>query len=232
MNTVIRAATVALQLINVACLQEGTEHNTTPYIPPNSSALPPGPSHQNQASSPRAGLPSFPRPHASAAEPDAEGGKSTPSDTDRLAEWYSVRSNYEMVLSDVREFYKPVRYNGCVAFISAALRRIGIDIPIATGQQESPSLVTRPFSQHLENKLGWRRIGSASNLRPGDVVFTRDNPSYPGYPAHTYMFHDWSRRDLGIAFVVDNQDFKHERNIYDNDTAFNFTPYAYALRAP
>jgi hypothetical protein len=175
---------------------------------------------------------SFPRPNVSAAESRTEEENPAASDSDRLAAWYSVRANYVTVLSDVAEFYKPVRYNGCVAFLSAALRRIGVNIPIASAQQESPSLVTRPFSQYLENRLGWRRIGSASNLRAGDVVFTRDNLSYPGYPAHTYMFQAWSRRDLGIALVIDNQDFTHERNIYDNDTAFNFTPYAYALRSP
>lgn len=150
----------------------------------------------------------------------------------QLFEWYGQYSNYNLVLQDVKTFYPPLRYNGCVAFMSAALRRLGIDIPIAKNDPESPSLVTRPFSNYLENRLGWGRITNASSLSAGDIVFTRDNPSYPGYPAHVYMFHSWSNRSLGIALVVDNQDFTHERNIYDNDVGFNFTSFAYALRAP
>ncbi|MEY2987793.1 MAG: hypothetical protein RJB13_1314 [Pseudomonadota bacterium] len=150
----------------------------------------------------------------------------------QLLEWYGQYSNYNLVMQDVKAFYPPLRYNGCVAFMSAALRRLGVFIPIAKSDPESPSLVTRPFSDYLENRLGWRRLSSASSLSEGDIVFTRDNPSYPGYPAHVYLFQSWSNRALGIALVIDNQDFSHERNIYDNDTGFNFTPFSYALRAP
>jgi hypothetical protein len=148
-----------------------------------------------------------------------------------LSEWYSQSHNYNLVMKDVKGFYPPVRFNGCVAFMSAALRRLGVSLPIASHDPESPSLVTRPFSDFLEQRLGWFRIRGASDLASGDIVFTQDNPSYPGYPAHVYMFHSWSNRSLGIARVVDNQDFMHERNIYDNNAGFNFTPFAYALRA-
>jgi len=225
MNKLLRIAILALPLMVVACFQEGIETSGMPIVVrPNSGS----PARQNVAP--------LPRPGSTATDTESNSDSETNfpmrSANEKLADWYSVRVNYETVLADVREFYKPLRYNGCVAFLSAALRRIGVNIPLGSGQQESPSLVTRPFSQYLENKLGWIRIDSASNLKAGDVVFTRDNPSYPGYPAHTYMFQAWSRQDMGIAFVIDNQDYTHERNIYDNDTAFNFTPYAYALREP
>lgn len=209
----IKALILMAQLLSVACIQEGIEikgGSTPPPIP------------QRRAISPK------PRTPAATAPNDSSIAKAS----DNLAEWYGIRSNYMLVLNDVRSFYTPVRYNGCVAFISAALRRVGVEIPITTEQGESPSLVTRPFANYLEHKLNWVRIGEASQLRAGDIVFTRDNPSYPGYPAHTYMFQSWSRKSLGIALVIDNQDFSHERNIYDNDTAFNFTPYAFALRSP
>lgn len=150
----------------------------------------------------------------------------------QLSEWYGQYKNYNTIVQDVKSFYPALRYNGCVAFMSAALRRLGVDIPIASHDPESPSLVTRPFSRYLEKQHGWMRIHNASALAAGDVVFTRDNPSYPGYPAHVYMFHSWSNKAFGIARVIDNQDFMHERNIYDNDVGFNFTPFAYALRAP
>jgi hypothetical protein len=221
MIKVVRTSMILLQLMNVACFQEGTENTGGPIT-----------AQQPTLSPSRQSIAPIPRPIQPAADASETRDLPPRSDSERLAEWYSVRRNYEIVLADVREFYKPVRYNGCVAFLSAALRRISVNIPLGSAQQESPSLVTRPFAQYLENTLGWFRIGTAANLRAGDVVFTRDNPSYPGYPAHTYMFQSWSRQDIGIALVIDNQDFTHERNIYDNDTAFNFTPYAYALRAP
>lgn len=208
-----------------ACLQEGVEFS-------NDNARPPARAKEVEKS------PSPARPHPANSEPDLSPNTPDPIRPDaptlneNLITWFSVRSNYNIVIQDVRKFYEPVRYNGCVAFISAALRRIGVPIPISAGSKESPSLVTRPFYQHLERELGWVRIGAASHLKPGDIVFTKDNPSYPGYPAHTYVFKEWSKKSMGIALVIDNQDFTHERNIYDNDTEFNFTPYAFALRAP
>jgi len=78
--------------------------------------------------------------------------------------------------------------------------------------------------------LGWMRINDANSLQPGDVVMTEDDRRYPGYPAHTYMFHSWSDRSAGIGWVIDNQDFIHERNVFGYGS-YNFTPFAYALRS-
>ncbi|MEY4063796.1 MAG: hypothetical protein RIR26_4 [Pseudomonadota bacterium] len=241
----IFAAAVVLAALQ-GCLNEGVESTSDSQEPVRASVpLPSGtkqhPASEQRPSSPRAepARPSSERPtseHPISPERSSSAGTTrTPpavSFNATLSAWYSQRANYELVMKDVSLFYKPVRDNGCVAFLSAALRRLGVNVPIDTEGTESPSLVTLPFSRFLEGRLGWKRVTSAEDLRSGDIVFTRDNPSYPGYPAHTYLFQDWSHRETGIALVIDNQDFTHERNIYDNETAFNFTPFSYALRAP
>jgi hypothetical protein len=96
---------------------------------------------------------------------------------------------------------------------------------------ENISLVTLPFSKYLTQTLGWQRISSSAEILPGDIIFTKDEPRWPGYPAHTYMFQGWADQARGIGLVVDNQDFTHRRNIFGYNT-FNFTPFEYALRAP
>jgi hypothetical protein len=149
----------------------------------------------------------------------------------KLFEYYSKRENYNQVFSDVLKFYPTGRSNGCVAFMSSALRRVGVNIPIGVYiGGESVSLVTKPFSRYLTETLGWMRINDANSLQPGDVVLTEDDRRYPGYPAHTYMFHSWSDRSAGIGWVIDNQDFIHERNVFGYGS-YNFTPFAYALRS-
>lgn len=155
----------------------------------------------------------------------------TRSTNQKLFDYYSKRENYNQVFSDVLRFYPTGRSNGCVAFMSSALRRVGVNIPI-NGYigGESVSLVTKPFAQYLRQQLGWQKIEDANSLQPGDVVLTEDDARYPGYPAHTYMFYGWSDQRAGIGWVIDNQDFIHERNIFGYGT-YNFTPFAYALRS-
>jgi hypothetical protein len=149
----------------------------------------------------------------------------------RLFDFYSKRENYNQVFSDVLKFYPTGRSNGCVAFMSSALRRVGVNIPLGVYiGGESVSLVTKPFSRYLTETLGWIRIDDVNSLQPGDVVMTEDDRRYPGYPAHTYMFHSWSDRSAGIGWVIDNQDFTHERNVFGYGS-YNFTPFAYALRS-
>ncbi len=121
--------------------------------------------------------------------------------------------------------------NGCVAFMSTALRQVGYSVPKhgRDARGEGISLVTRPFSNYLEGQLGFQRINDARALKPGDVVFTTDAPRWPGYPAHTYMFQSWADQSQGLAYVVDNQGSTHIRNIWQHGT-FNFSPFRYALR--
>lgn len=150
----------------------------------------------------------------------------------KLFDFYKIRANYDDVYDEVLTFYPSGRRNGCVAFMSTALRMSGTAVPVWESiNGETISLVTKPFARYLQERLGWTKITSANNLQPGDVVLTEDDARYPGYPAHTYMFYGWSNQKGGIGWVIDNQDFIHERNIFGYGT-YNFTPFAYALRSP
>lgn len=156
------------------------------------------------------------------------------SETNRkLAEFYSKSTGYNKVYNDVMSWFGTTS-NGCVAFMSTALRMVGVDVPkYGNYAGERISLVTLPFSRYLREQLGWKKIARAHDMLPGDVVFTEDDPYWDGYPAHTYMFYSWSDKANGIAWVIDNQGFTHRRNIFANDYGnYNFTPFQYAVRAP
>lgn len=165
------------------------------------------------------------KPPAPAPQP------STSSINAKLFAYYSVRANYNKVYDSVMGWYGTTS-NGCIAFMSEALRQVGVAVPKKSGLGGEPiSLVTKPFSYYLEHNLGWKRINKASDLLPGDVVFTIDAPRWPSWPAHTYMFHSWADKANGTGRVVDNQAFTHNRNIFGYGS-YNFSPFAYALRAP
>ncbi|MEG4586746.1 hypothetical protein QUA54_16195 [Microcoleus sp. MOSTC5] len=122
--------------------------------------------------------------------------------------------------------------NTCVAFSSETLRRMGIPVPIEDveidGEILNISLVTKPYKIWLEQKVKPRRINDATKLRPGDICFSKDDPDFPGFPAHVYFFIEYSPGDTGAAYVVDNQQPKHLRNL-DNGSPGK-TPFAFALR--
>jgi len=69
------------------------------------------------------------------------------------------------------------------------------------------------------------------SIEPGDLVFTDDGGFGDGIPMHVYIFSKWHDTTKEVAWVIDNQDFTHRRNIYDGGGEFNFTPFAYFLRA-
>lgn len=149
----------------------------------------------------------------------------------RLYDFYSKQANYDEVGNRVRDFYPAFRSNGCVAFMSTALRLSGVKVPIKNDSLgENISLVTKPFSEWLEAH-DWKRITNHLQLLPGDIVFTEDAEGFPGYPAHTYMFAGWMNDEKRNALVVDNQKFSHGRNVFGFGD-FNFTPFRYALRSP
>ena len=148
-----------------------------------------------------------------------------------LLNFYQLSANYDKVYNNVMGWYGTTS-QGCVAFMSTALRMSGTSVPQnGSYNGEQVSLVTVPFAGYLQDSLGWKKITDASKLLPGDVVLTQDDSRYPGYPAHTYMFHSWSDYNRGIGYVIDNQTFLHERNIFGYGD-FNFTPFAYGLRSP
>lgn len=163
-------------------------------------------------------------------------GNTSPSKTpnDALLEFYSNSDNYQHVYAEVRSWFYPrfgTMKNTCVAFMSTALSKAGVAIPeILDERKESTVLLTRPFSRYLEFTLGWKRITSVDEILPGDVMFSEDEKGYPGYPAHTYMFYAWDNKEIGTGIIVDNQGFMKKRNIFGY-AEFNYTPFAYALRA-
>lgn len=149
----------------------------------------------------------------------------------KLDAFYSVRANYDAVYANVMSWFGTTS-NACVAFLSTALRMVNVNIPLHyMVDDEDSSLVTLPFSIYLEENLGWQRITNQNDLQPGDVCFTEDDSNWPGYPAHVFQFSSWSFKARGIAWVIDNQGPLHERNINVAGGGFNFTPFAYALRA-
>lgn len=149
----------------------------------------------------------------------------------RLYDFYSKEENYHKVEDGVRKFYPGFRSNGCVAFMSEALRLCRYAVPNKPGLGgDNISLVTKPFSHFLSTTLGFQLINSPDKLLPGDVCFTTDAPGWPTFPAHTYLFCGWYDKSKGLGYVIDNQAFKHVRNIIDQYGDYNFSPFVYALR--
>jgi hypothetical protein len=143
--------------------------------------------------------------------------------------YYGTRAGYAKVTGDVMEWHK-TRLNGCVAFASTALRHVGVAIPVH-GMKDGfgVSRITGAFSRYLSDDLGWTRIESPAELRPGDIVFTTDAPCCPGYPAHVMMFDGWVNRDHTIGQFVDNQGFHVARSI-KHTPGSDVDGFGYALR--
>jgi hypothetical protein len=152
---------------------------------------------------------------------------SSPGTARRLLEFYTRRENYNAVRNNVATWYAPVTTNGCVAFLSTALRMIGVPVPRSGEQGTDPliSLRTGPFAAFLQREQGWTRVGSARDLKPGDVVFTvGENPT------HVFLFVRWHEPRPSVAIVVDNQGFLIERNIDARVSPFKDL-FQFALRA-
>jgi lysozyme family protein len=148
----------------------------------------------------------------------------------RLHSYYSKESNYEAVYDNVLSWYGSTS-NGCVAFVSSALRLSGFNVPIELNDEGyNISLWTGALSDYLEQK-GWSKSFSPETLMPGDVVFTDDGGHGDGVPMHVYVFSRWHDASKRVAWVIDNQKFTHRRNIFAGGGGFNFTPFSYYLRA-
>jgi hypothetical protein len=148
----------------------------------------------------------------------------------RLLTYYSQRANYNAVYDDVMGWYGTTS-DGCVAFMSTALRHVGVSIPRTKDESGyNVSLWTASFAHYLQHDLAWTRIQNPRDLAGGDVVFSLDSPRGSGIPGHVFMFHSWSNLSGGVGNVVDNQGFLHERNIIYGST--EFTAFGFALRSP
>jgi hypothetical protein len=157
-------------------------------------------------------------------------GLASPAAADPLAAHLASAAHDRAVRRDVLRWHHTMT-NGCVAYASTALRHTGVAIDehgILDG--DGISRLTRGFSRHLEDVLGWRRVDDADALRPGDLVFTRDVACCPGYPAHVFVFHGWIDRRRHVARISDNTGYRKRRPLFPRGG--HLDPFAYALRAP
>lgn len=148
---------------------------------------------------------------------------------DELARYVGSASNDRSVRREVKRWHHTMT-NGCVAYASTALRHVGVDID-EKGKLDGDGIsrLTRGFSRHLEQHLGWTRVTDAKALRPGDLVFTVD--VIPEYPAHVFVFHGWIDKRRAIARISDNTGHKKSRPLFPARDS-EIDPFAYALRAP
>lgn len=142
----------------------------------------------------------------------------------RLIDHVSARRGYARVRREVLRWHGTTS-NACVAFVTTALRQIGIDIP-QDGERDGYGIsrITFALSAHLEEDRGWRRIVLPADLRRGDLVFTT------GHPDHVFVFAGWNSRRRHIAWAIDNQGFTHARPLFPR-TGDDTAGFAYALRA-
>jgi len=144
---------------------------------------------------------------------------------ERLMDYYADKQNYRAVRREVLDWHGTTR-NGCVAFVSTALRHVGVKVP-ERGKRDGygVSRITFAFSDYLVEELGWLRLEDAGKLEPGDVVFT------DGWPDHVFVFHSWSNERRRVARVIDNQGHSHRRALAPARSS-DVAAFAYALRAP
>jgi cell wall-associated NlpC family hydrolase len=148
-----------------------------------------------------------------------------------FSDFYTNEYNYKQVYRNVMSWFGGTS-NGCVAFASTALRFLGVNVPQnGLWNGERVSLLTKPFSAYLQDKLGWTRVTQSKELRPGDLVFTVDEPKAPGYPAHVFMHAGYEDAARLISLAVDNQEFTHPRALA-GDVKKDYSAFAYALRSP
>jgi hypothetical protein len=149
----------------------------------------------------------------------------------RLADYLANPKHDALVRKEVLAWHGTMT-NGCVAYVSTALRHVGVAVP-QDGKLdgEGISRITRAFAVYLQQALGYWRVSRLADLRPGDLVFTVDVSCCPGYPAHVFVFLGWSSRRRAVALVVDNQGTRHERPLRTRPGS-PIDAFAYALRAP
>lgn len=169
---------------------------------------------------------------------EAEGELSTLSA--RVATDYAA--NYESVRRDALGWFGTT-HNGCVAFASTAINRALTPAAHFAGDNHARyvprgfqlnggdvSTWTNAFSTYLEQWHSWKRVNNASELEPGDAVFTLPH-EVANHPRHTFIFHSWDDRARGVANVLDNQ----VRGVHRRDVSRNASAarrFWYALRAP
>lgn len=169
-------------------------------------------------------------------------------DNEKLEAYYPIFGNYLSVYDDVASWFAPINggsttRNGCVAFLSTALRHVGVQVPIdGVIAGKGVSINTEGFEAYLRDSLFWEGISDAAELLPGDLVISQDREGVPGHPDHVYMFHGWQDKVTSVAWVIDNQVdpdnrqqmYIHRRNVVADQEKLGKTPYArhYRSREP
>jgi len=154
-----------------------------------------------------------------AAKPKAKVKPATVGAT--FAKYY--RTHYSDIKQDVLAWHGTSR-NGCVAFVSTALRHAGIAIPQDVKRLDANvSRITYAFADYLEHDLAWARSEDPATLQPGDLIFTT------GWPDHVYVFVSWHDRKRTIVDAIDNNGNVHNRPVA-GDVKRDLAAYAYALR--
>ena len=134
---------------------------------------------------------------------------------ERMFAHYASRAGYNQVSrAGLRTL--GTRSNGCAAWLSHAIRQSGGTMNVQTN--------TERFRDELKSR-GWIVIRNKADLRPGDVIITKDRKGWKGHPDHVYMFAGWADRSQTVPLAVDNQGFTHARGR-------GKSPIAYGLRAP
>lgn len=122
-----------------------------------------------------------------------------------LHDYLMNEDNRQSVMKRAIELHGGELSNNCVYFASEALRRSGID--------NLPESVCNTVQ--LTNKLkgmGWSTSTDFSNLRPGDICFTK---SYGWGPTHTFVFMKWvNPGKYDYAYICDNQGNEYDNQIY------------------
>jgi hypothetical protein len=151
-----------------------------------------------------------------------------------FATWYATKENYDAVSRDVISWFGQTKI-GCVAFLSTALRFMGVALPV-NGIYEGDllSLDTKPFVNHLLNELHWQKIENLAEGKPGDIGVTVDDSVFRGYPTHVYMLSRWISQPESVVEVIDNQGFAHPRTLQTTPANISkygeFDPTAYFIR--
>jgi hypothetical protein len=126
----------------------------------------------------------------------------------KLYEYMSNTSNGNSVGARAKILNNGDLHNTCVYYVSEALRRVGVNIPIGTDNTDE--LVSQLKSR------GFTKGTNLADLKPGDIAFTTDINGGNGHPSHSYIFLGWA--SPGVAKITDNQvyhysSFYHHRLI-------------------
>lgn len=156
---------------------------------------------------------------------------------DGLAAYLSVKRNYHRARYLARRRDRSGNHQA-VRLIWAALRQIGVYIPErAEIDGFAACNITRALAGYLEAQHGWKPIECPSQLRPGDLVFTRDAACCPGIPHHVFVFMGWKDARHRIAYATDHQGPGYPRPLSSrtrpscSDPAA-IAPFGYGLTAP